>query len=270
MRFNTSLKGGRYESNHHYNRFYNVVLCTRYYKSVNTSFFLLFKQQFVIVVFSLWVSCPSWKRSACSRRLRTRPSLPSCMRTIRASTRTSASQNRARRRSMSRTLRCTTTPARWATALWAVLDLFQYDSIQCECIAVSPPLCYIVDRILSNTQKLFAYLQSTQCSIRLFSKVRLALNANVRTYLLTYLLAYLRSVESENTEWTVYRCSTISTVGSTRTRIPSRSASYSSCRSPRNRSCRFCLRSPRKVCLATRQLFCYVIMCSQVTRNTCM
>ena len=32
------------------------------------------------------------------------------------------------------------------------------------------------------------YLQSMQCSIRLFSKVRLVLIANVQTYLLTYLL----------------------------------------------------------------------------------
>jgi len=68
-------------------------------------------------------------------------------------------------------------------------------------MAVSLPLCCFGKTILPNTQMFCTYFERMQCSIRLFSKVRLALNANIRIYLLTYLLTYLESVESESTVW---------------------------------------------------------------------
>ena len=63
----------------------------------------------------------------------------------------------------------------------------------------------------------------------------------------------------------VYRCSTTSTAGWTRTRIRSRSALCSSCRSPRNRSCPVCSRSPKKASILCHRVkpltFCGVRLC---------
>jgi len=72
---------------------------------------------------SPWVSCRSLRRSACSPKLPTRHSCPSCTKTTRRNRRASASQSRARTPSTSHTSRSTIMPALWVWTWLYCLEL---------------------------------------------------------------------------------------------------------------------------------------------------